>query len=178
MDENTSWQKQLTVGVVLLLVVGLLVGGVFGAIALKAADVAGVGNTPDPTTGPPPGLGPSTSSQAEPTSRPTTTSPQSTTDKPDPPKPPRTLIRLVALPQAATTFQRITLSGTYRRAAEGTILQVQRNEGSWVDFPVTATVSGGQFTTAIETGQVGANQFRMLDTATGKSSNVVIVQIS
>jgi hypothetical protein len=58
-------------------------------------------------------------------------------------------------------------------------LQVQRLEGGqWVDFPTTATVSGGQFSTYIETGHAGVNKIRVVDPSTGQSSNVVAIQIS
>jgi hypothetical protein len=54
---------------------------------------------------------------------------------------------------------------------------VQRFEGSWVDFPVSASVRGGTFTTYIYTGRSGPNRFRVIDKATGKKSNPVRVTI-
>jgi len=76
------------------------------------------------------------------------------------------------------TFGEITLTGTYS-AADGTTLQVQRREagGVWADFPVTATVTGGTFSTYIQTGQTGTNRIRMMDTSTGAMSNVVTVDV-
>jgi len=53
----------------------------------------------------------------------------------------------------------------------------QFENGAWSDFPVTASVSGGRFSTFIQTGMVGLNRFRMLDTDTGETSNEVKVQI-
>ena len=62
---------------------------------------------------------------------------------------------------------RIDLTGTYP-TGEGAVLQVQRATGpgddSWVDFPVTVTVSGGQFSTYVQTGRTGPNRFRVIDT--------------
>ncbi|MEJ7690929.1 MAG: hypothetical protein WKF76_11130 [Nocardioidaceae bacterium] len=56
---------------------------------------------------------------------------------------------------------------------------MQRDEGSgWADFPTSATVSAGTFATYIVTGVTGLNRFRMLDTVTGRASNVVKVFIS
>ena len=52
-------------------------------------------------------------------------------------------------------WARIDLTGTYP-TGEGAVLQVQRATGpgdSWVDFPVTVTVSGGQFSTYVQTGR-------------------------
>jgi hypothetical protein len=215
-DEDTSWQKQLLVGAGLLLVVGLLVGGIIGLVALKAADVAGVGETPTPDTGPPPGLGlttarpattapltlttrpapttpPTPTTRTAPTTPPTTqtfptfpTPPTTQTTEPTPttttttrtPQPPPQEIQLVATPLQATSFERVSLSGTYPAPA-GTVLQVERNRGAgWEEFPTTATVDAGAFSTYVATGILGPNQFRVVDTSTGELSNVVIVQIS
>jgi len=212
-DEDTSWQRQLLAGAGLLLVVGLLVGGIIGLVALKAADVAGVGGTPTPETGPPPGLGLTTArpettapptrttrpapttltTRPAPTTPPTTqtfptftTPPTTQTTEPAPttttttgtPQPPPQAIQLVATPLQATSFERVSLSGTYPAPA-GTVLQVERNRGAgWEEFPTTATVDAGAFSTYVATGILGANQFRVVDTSTGKLSNVVIVMIT
>ncbi len=191
-DEDTSWQRQLLAGAGLLLVVGLLVGGIIGLVALKAADVAGVGGTPTPETGPPPGLGlttarPETTAPPTLTTRPAPTTPPTTqTTEPAPttttttgtPQPPPQAIQLVATPLQATSFERVSLSGTYPAPA-GTVLQVERNRGAgWEEFPTTATVDAGAFSTYVATGILGANQFRVVDTSTGKLSNVVIVMIT
>ena len=203
-DEDTSWQKQLLAGAGLLLVVGLLVGGIIGLVTLKAADVAGVGGTPTPETGPPPGLGlttarpettapPTLTTRPAPTTPPTTqtfptfpTPPTTQTTEPVPttttttrtPQPPPQVIQLVATPLQATSFERVSLSGTYPAPA-GTVLQVERNRGAgWEEFPTTATVDAGAFSTYVATGILGANQFRVVDTSTGKLSNVVIVMIT
>jgi hypothetical protein len=178
MDENTGVPKQLAVGIGVLLLVSLLIGGTVGYLAVKAADVAGIdesGGT-ETDTGPPPGLG--TSDPAE-----TTQPPDKTTPTPEPtettktPEPPAKPIQLTASPKSAGTYERVNLTGTYQ-GGEGMSLQVQRNEGgTWVDFPTSATVSGGTFSTYIETGQTGPNQFRMMD-PNGRTSNVVVVQIT
>jgi hypothetical protein len=87
-------------------------------------------------------------------------------------------IQLTASPTAAGTYERINLVGSYQGTGSPT-LQVQRFEGGqWVDFPTTASVSGGQFSTYIETGHTGVNRIRLVDPSTGESSNVVEVNIS
>jgi hypothetical protein len=87
-------------------------------------------------------------------------------------------IQLTASPTAAGTYERINLLGSYHGIGSPT-LQVQRLEGGqWVDFPTTASVSGGQFSTYIETGHTGVNRLRLVDPSTGESSNVVEVSIS
>ncbi|MGH8964210.1 MAG: hypothetical protein ACRDXB_02610 [Actinomycetes bacterium] len=79
-------------------------------------------------------------------------------------------------PQRAATFQRINLTGSYR-GGNGTTLQVQRHEGRWVDFPTSATVSGGRFATYVETGHTGKNRFRVIDESSGRASKPVTVTV-
>ena len=79
--------------------------------------------------------------------------------------------------QSVSPMQQIDLTGTYQ-AGEGAILQVQRLEdGSWSDFPVTASVSGGTFGTYVQTSRPGPNQFRVVDTDTQAVSNEVTVTV-
>jgi len=89
-------------------------------------------------------------------------------------------INLTAAQTSVSRMERIDLTGSYP-TGEGAVLQVQRATGpgdSWVDFPVTTTVSGGQFSTYVQTGQAGPNRFRVVDTDTHKASNEVTVTIS
>ena len=72
--------------------------------------------------------------------------------------------------------ERINLSGRYR-SGNGHTLQVQRFENGWSDFPVTATVNGGQYATWVITSQTGKNRFRVVDTSTGRASRPVTVRI-
>jgi hypothetical protein len=89
---------------------------------------------------------------------------------------PATGITLVASPQRVAPGQRIDFSGSYNR--EGASLQIQRQvAGTWTDFPVSATVSGGSFHASIFTSQTGTAPFRVVDSATGVSSNTVTVTI-
>ena len=74
-------------------------------------------------------------------------------------------------------MQRIDLTGSYS-SGDGAVLQVQRfSRGQWLDFPVTASVSGGTFSTYVQTSQPGPNKFRMFDSSTGKASNAVTVKV-
>jgi hypothetical protein len=60
------------------------------------------------------------------------------------------------------------------------VLQVQRATvpgDSWVDIPVTVTVSGGTFSTYVQTGRAGPNRFRVIDTDKEQTSNEVTVTI-
>jgi cytoskeletal protein RodZ len=86
-------------------------------------------------------------------------------------------ISLTATQQSVSPMQQIDLTGTYQ-GGEGAVLQVQRFEGgAWSDFPVTASVSGGTFGTYVQTGNVGANRFRVIDTDSEAISNEVTVTV-
>ncbi|MCW2739361.1 hypothetical protein [Nocardioides sp.] len=90
---------------------------------------------------------------------------------------PATGISLTAVQQSVSPMQQIDLKGTYP-GGEGAILQVQRFEnGAWSDFPVTMSVSGGTFATYVQTSQVGANKFRVVDTDTQVASNELTVTV-
>jgi hypothetical protein len=174
MDE-TSWQKQLLIGVVMLLVVGGLIGVVVAVAGLKVADLAGVGTTGHRTSSDqrlhvPRHVG--TPTAGPPTTQPPASSTGQTTTQPE-----RRAIALTASPTTARSLQRINLTGTYT-APDGTQLQVQRREnGVWTDFPTTARVHGGAFATYIETGHIGSNHLRVTDKASGRSSNVATVVV-
>jgi hypothetical protein len=86
-------------------------------------------------------------------------------------------ITLFVAPQRVGAGERINFNGVYR-GGEGATLQIQRREGgSWTDFPVTATVRGGSFSTWIETSRTGESAFRVFDPSLERSSNVVTVTI-
>lgn len=183
MEDETDWQRQLLIGLVVLVAVGALIGGIVAVISIKAADLAGIDDSPSTTTplggpirresDPPPSE--STTGATEPTTPSTSSSsPPSTT------RPPRdTGITLQVNPQTVLTYERINLTGRFL-APSGTVLQVQRKEsGSWTDFAdVTATVNGGSFATYVETGQSGLNIFRVVAIGRDEASNAVHVQVS
>ena len=74
-------------------------------------------------------------------------------------------------------MQQIDLTGSYP-GGDGAIVQVQRRQGgTWVDFPVTASVSGGTFATYVQTGQTGVNRFRVIDSDSREVSNEVTVRV-
>ena len=183
-DEDASWTKQLVVGVGALVAVALVIGGVVSLVALGAARVSGIDDARPSATARPSLFIPS----GEPTTRPEAyPDPEGSgeTDNPSPtgktpsarPTKKVRVIRLQAFPQQVSANQRINLTGVYR-GGDGASLQVQRFEGSWVDFPVTASVKkAGAFTTYIYTGRSGPNRFRVIDKSSGKKSNPVRVLI-
>jgi hypothetical protein len=86
-------------------------------------------------------------------------------------------IELSAGQQSVSAMQQIDLTGSYP-TGEGAILQVQRLEdGSWEDFPVTASVNNQTFSTYVQTGQTGENTFRVIDTDKDLVSNEVVVTV-
>lgn len=192
-DDETPWHRPLLVGLGALLGVALLVGGVISVVALGAVSFSGLGDkqssaedkptlyipsrTPTPSNSNDPGLtlsdlnGGKDPRTATPSASPT----ESTSPRPKKPKPPAG-INLSASPVEVAPMERIYLSGTYP-AGEGATLQVQRLQGSWTDFPSSTSVSGGTFSTYVMTGQSGLNKFRVIDSGTGKTSNVVSVRV-
>jgi hypothetical protein len=174
-DHEPSWQRQLLVGLSVLLVIGLLIGGILAIIAVKAADYVGLGDGAGLSTSNTGPIMPTTGDPTHTVSPPTPTPPSTThhTHKP------RSGLTLTASPTHVSSFDRINLTGHYP-GHDGAALQVQRSlgDGPWEDFPVNpTTVSEGTYATYIQTSMVGKNHIRMVDTATGKMSNVVTVTI-
>ncbi|MET0789003.1 MAG: hypothetical protein ABWY33_07165 [Cellulomonas sp.] len=176
-------------GLLALVGVGLVVGMVLGFGALAATQVLGLDGGSESTdttarqsmylprplktkapTGPliTLGGGASESPSAEPSKKPG----KSKT------KEPRTQISLSAGQTAVGAMEQIDLTGTYPRG-EGSVLRVERfDAGKWDDFAqITVLVSNETFSTYVQTSQPGVNRFRVVDTDTGASSNVVRVRI-
>jgi len=191
-DDESNWVRQLLTALAALAVVSAVVGGIVGVVALGAADVVGLAGDEEsaspvePSLYIPPPPSPSPSAPSTPGSTgpeaPTSAASPSaseTTEKPDrsEKKPRNRRITLSASPQSVSEMERIDLTGRYR-GGSGATLQVQRFEGgSWDDFPVTVTVSGGSFSTYVLSGRTGQNRFRVLDHSAGRASNPVTVRI-
>jgi hypothetical protein len=184
-DGEPGWGRQLLVVVGVLLAVALVIGGVVSVIALGAARVTGLDSararatqkpslfipSGTPTTGLDDYPGPSAGSS--PSSSPGDGS-SSATARPKKKKP---AITLQAFPQQVAASQRINLTGVYQ-GGEGARLQVERFEaGRWTDFPVGASVSGGQFTTYVTTSRSGVQRFRVVDPLSDTTSNPVRVTV-
>jgi hypothetical protein len=181
-------------GLIALAAVAAALGVLAGIFALVATTVFGVGGgsagtalasdagaslylpTPKPTktqTGPLITLSPQAgqSGAAITTSASPSTSPSASPSAKD------KQITLTAGKPTAGSMERIDLTGVYP-GGEGAVLQVQRKDGGqWTDFPVTTGVTGGQFSTYVQTGRAGAQKWRVKDTDTGRVSNVVTVTI-
>jgi hypothetical protein len=187
-DDESDWQRQVLIGLLVLVAVGAVVGGIVALITIKAADLAGIDDTAANTgvhhgprgdgSGP---TGPAEPSDSSATSAPTTTD---TTDTGGPTGPTGTKnadggFTLEASPLQVAASERIDLTGSCTSVPSGAVLQVQRKEGgTWTDFPVTATCSGGSYSTYILTGHSGPNRLRMLAVGLDETSKSVVVQVS
>ena len=177
-------------GLLALVGVGLVVGMVLGLGALAASQVLGLDGGSEDTnttarqsmylprpvktkapTGPLITLGAGGASES-PSAEPSRKPGKSKT------KEPRTQISLSAGQTAVGAMEQIDLTGVYPRG-EGAILRVERfDAGKWDDFAqITVLVSDETFSTYVQTSQPGVNRFRVVDTDTGASSNVVRVRI-
>lgn len=175
-------------GLVALVAVGLSVGLLLGLVTLGFTRVTGLGGS-DGSSNAVEGGGPSLYVPTpKPTQRPSgpllTLAPgQVQGEIVEPAEPPPTSaaasdeITLQVGQTEVEPMDRIDLTGVYP-AGEGAILQVQRLEdGEWTDFPVTADVADGQFSTYVRTGRSGEQRFRMRDTDSDKVSNEVTVTV-
>ena len=169
-------RNKLLVKVLLGLVLcGLVFGAAIGFISTSALDALGLKEQPQAEQ----------TTEREPVALNTlapkddeTTSPsdeETPAEKPTTPKPKGSLN---AAPSSVPPGGLVTLTGRLRSAA-GQTLQVQRQEdGTWTDFPVTATVgSDGTFTTSIQSERVGEWKFRLKSTSTTAKTPVTIVTI-
>lgn len=180
-------ERPVATGLIALVGVAVVVGLILGGGALAATKVLGISD--DGTSS-----GEATSGDSIFVPRPEKTvdpsGPLMTLSPPGEPQPsesaqaseseaaPKTEISLSAGQTQVAAMEQLDLTGVYP-GGEGAILQVQRLEsGKWADFPVTASVSNETFATYIQTSQGGPNKFRVIDTDTGETSNVVQVTIS
>ncbi len=153
------------------IVIGLLIAWV-STSALKAA-----GLDTDATTAPPPRSTQPPDDESTSTPEPTqdTTSSEPTTTETTPEQQPT----LTASPLSVSSMGEIDLDGRFPGLPAGTALQIERKEaGTWALFPVSlSTNEGGTFSTYVQTGQPGPNQFRVTNPSTGESTPVVTVQV-
>ncbi len=185
----------IVAGIAALLAVGLVVGGVLGGVAWAGARVLGLGESATVAAGPSSAgdtlFLPRPSETAEPTAPLLTLAPEpgargggGAGSAPDGDrgekrrkKQPQDEIALSAGQTETSVMGQIDLTGTYA-TGEGAVLQVQRFEaGSWTNFDATVAVANGTFATFVQSGQVGPNRFRVLDTDNGQTSNDVKVTV-
>ena len=171
-DGEKPWPRQLLVAVAALLAVALIIAGVVSAFALGAAKVSGIDDASDKTTAEPSLVVPdeTPSAAATPSSAAVATRRAEAAEEARPPSP------CGRSRPPCSAGERINLTGDYP-SGNGALLQVQRLEGGWTDFPVTMSVDGGRFSTYIQTSRTGDARFRVIDKGAGRTSNVVRVTI-
>jgi hypothetical protein len=184
-DDDKPWTRHLLVAVAALLVVALMIGGVVSALALGAVKVTGIDQSQPSASARPslymPAGEPTTrleeypEADGEPEATGSASPSASASASPRPRKKVRA-ISLQASPAQVSAGERINLTGVYRGVAVAR-LQVQRFEGTWVDFPVTTNVSGGRFATYVTTSRTGQNRFRVLDPDSGRVSAAARVTV-
>ncbi len=182
LPDRPSEEHPIIAGLVALVGVGLVVGLVIGLVVLAGTKVLGIGGDDD---------GSSADEQASiylPT-------PSKTSDSVDPETslaPDESLSESVDPSESETPEREITLSASVTEVGpmeqfqltgvypmgEGAILTVQRlQDGAWVDFPATGSVSGEAFQIAVQTSKSGVNRFRVVDTDSGLESDEVRVTV-
>ena len=156
-------------------VAGLVVAGVVIGLLiawLSTSVLNAVGLDTSATTAPPAQSTSAEPSQPSSSETPPTTAPSSSATSPRGPT-------LTASPASVGTYDPITLRGRFPGLASGTSLQIERREnGSWVLFPVGLTSgAGGSFSTFIQTGHTGENEFRVSVPGSALSTPTVIVTV-
>lgn len=182
-------------GLLALVAVAVAVGIVVGVLTLAATHILGLGGSssasasdaaslylpsPSPTDTPSDPLVTlqATPSQSTTPSESPSSSP-SASKKPKKPAKPKKKITLQSSQVSAQPMELFDLSGIYP-GGEGAILRLQRKTsgGHWEDFGIPdVAVSGGEFSTQVQTGRTGKQMFRMKDIDSGAVSNVVTVTI-
>jgi len=183
LPESPDDDHPILAGIAALVGVTLAVGLILGGVAVAGAKVTGLDDGGDSSR--------TTAEQTlyvpAPEKTPKATSPQvtlapdgssaSATQKPTHRASPRKQITLSAGATAVGSMERLDLTGVYS-GGEGSILRVERfADGSWQDFGVTVSVSDATFSTYVQTGVLGVNRFRVVDTDSGLESNEVRVTI-
>ena len=186
MPDRPSGEHPIVAGLVALVGVGLVVGLVIGLVVLAGTKVLGIGGGDEDSTAndraslylPTPSK---TSAATDPeiTLAPGETSSGSdATASESPSKTPEREISLSSSTVEVGPMEQFNLTGVYPKG-EGAILTVQRfQDGSWVTFPATGSVSGEAFQIAVQTSKSGVNRFRVVDTDSGLESGEVRVTVA
>lgn len=182
MPEKSTQERPVLTGLVALVAVALVLGvlaGVAGLLGTKALGLGGDSTTSSSGSGAGPTLDlpeptitsdkPEETAGSEPSSSESPSESESEESSTD--------ITLSAGQTSVSPMGQIDLTGTYPNG-EGAILRVQLfQDGDWVDFPVTASVSNQTFTTYVQTGRTGEIKWRVVDTDNDLTSNEVTVTI-
>lgn len=185
---NKEQKHPIFAGLIALVTVAVAVGLILGVVVLVATRILGVDGgdssnaaddgaslylpSPSPTET---ATGPSVTLSSEPTQS-ADSSGGPTSAKPA--KKPARQITLQASAPQVSPMQTFTISGNYP-TGEGSLMRLQRKvNGAWQDFGIPdVAVTGGQFSTTVQTGRAGVQKFRMKDMDHSVTSNVVSVTV-
>lgn len=173
--------RPVLTGLVALVGVAVVVGLVLGGAALAATKVLGIGGDAATTeTTAADSLYLPTPSPTEDSTEPAFTFAPGETETPEESSSESATAEGITLSAGQTevgAMERIDLTGVYP-GGEGAILQVERLvDGEWGEFEVTVSVSDETFSTYVQTGKLGVNEFRLRDTDNDQLSNVVSVTV-
>jgi hypothetical protein len=185
LPDRPSEEHPIVAGLAALVGVGLVVGLVLGLVVLAGTKVLGIGGgSEDPSADGRASLYLPTPSKTTAAGDPEITLAPGATKGAAEPKPPaasesaKPKISLSASTTEVGPMQQFQLTGVYTRG-EGAILSVQRfQDGQWVDFPATGSVSGETFQIPVQTSKAGVNRFRVVDSDTGLKSAEVRVRVA
>ena len=182
LPDRPSEEHPIIAGLVALVGVGLVVGLVIGLVVLAGTKVLGIGGDDDGSSAdeqaslylPTPSK---TSEASDPETSLAPDESQSESVDPSESETPEREITLSASVTEVGPMEQFQLTGVYPQG-EGAILTVQRmQDGAWVDFPATGSVSGEAFQIAVQTSKSGVNRFRVVDTDSGLESDEVRVTV-
>jgi hypothetical protein len=184
LPERPSEEHPIVAGLVALVGVGLVVGLVIGLVVLAGSKVLHLGGDSGESTAngqatlylPTPSK---TTAETDPqvTLAPGGTEPSPAAVSPTQSESAKPEIALSASAVQVGPMEQFRLTGVYPDG-EGAILTVQRfQDGSWVDFPATGSVSGETFQIPVQTSKPGSNRFRVVDSDTGLKSAEVKVSV-
>ncbi|MFC7495178.1 MULTISPECIES: hypothetical protein [unclassified Nocardioides] len=192
LPERPDEEHPILAGLIALVGVGLVVGLVLGVVVVVGTKVLGIGEVSDDTAGDgqasmylpsPEKTTPADDPQI--TLAPTGEAAEGSGDdakkaskEPKATKSPEREISLASSVTEAAPMEQFLLTGVYP-GGEGAILTVQRFEnGGWVDFPATGSVTGEQFQIPVQASLPGANRFRVVDSDSGLRSAEIRVTVT
>lgn len=187
LPDRPDERHPIVAGLVALVSVGVAVGVVLGGVVLVGTKVLGLGGDSSP------GASSGQASLYLPEPVPTedvdepeitlgpgeTASPSdSGSSEPEVSESPKREITLAVSATQVGSMEPFDLTGVYAQG-EGAILTVQRFEnGAWVDFPATGSVTGEQFQIPVQSSRVGETRFRVVDSDSGLKSDPVTVTVA
>jgi hypothetical protein len=184
LPDRPNEEHPVIAGLLALVGVGLAVGLVLGLVVLAGTKVLGIGGGSEDATanGDASLYLPTPSKTTAATDPEITLAPGETASTaeatPEKSESAKAEISLSATTVEVGPMEQFQLTGVYTKG-EGAILSVQRfQDGQWVDFPATGSVSGESFQIPVQTSKAGVNRFRVVDSDSGLKSAEVRITVA